>query len=263
MKIGRRVFNTGILAGGLLWMHAVATQDLHAQWLPIGSVTGGTTNSEDIATFQFSAETAGILTVVLRSTDESDLVLVVTDADGQTLPEGRSDQDLGGDSGAEQFAVTLPRAGMYHVRVEPFSSVLASFRIGASWLGFPDLEEPADPDGSPSTARSITIQQDPITDTLDPTSGDHWDWYALRADRAGLLTVATRAGDGDLVLETFAEGNFSESGERSDQDLQDVAGNEALTLSVSPGQTLYFKVSMYGTPDSPISYRLSFGFIPD
>ncbi len=263
MKKGRRILHTGIVAGGLLWMHAVATQDLHAQKLPIGSVTGATTSSEDIATFQFSAETAGILTVVVRSTDESDLVLVVTDADGQTLPEGRSDQDLGGDSGAEQFAVTLPRAGMYHVLVKPFSSVLASFRIGASWLGFPELEEPADPDGKPSTARSITMQQDPIMDTLDPTSGDHWDWYALRADRAGLLTVATRAGEGDLVLEAFTKGNFSESAERSDQDLQDVAGNEALTLSVSPGQTLYFKVSMYGTPDSPISYRLSIGFMPD
>ena len=46
MKIGRRVLHTGIVAGGLLWLHAVATQDLHAQWLPIGSVTGGTTGSE-------------------------------------------------------------------------------------------------------------------------------------------------------------------------------------------------------------------------
>ena len=56
-------------------MHAVATQDLHAQRLPIGSIAGGTTNSENTATFQFSAETAGILTVVVRSTDETDLVL--------------------------------------------------------------------------------------------------------------------------------------------------------------------------------------------
>ena len=263
MRIGRRVLHTGIVAGGLLWMHAVATQDLHAQRLPNGSVTGGTTGSENTATFQFSAETAGILTVVVRSTDESDLVLIVTDADGQTLPEGRPDQDLGGNNGAEQFAVTLPRAGLYHVLVKPFSSGLASFRIGASWLGFPELEEPADPDGTPSTARSITIQQDPVMDTLDPTSGDHWDWYALRADREGLLTVATRADEGDLVLEAFTEGNFSESAERSDQDLQDVAGDEALTISVSPGQTLYFRVSMLGTPDSPISYRLSIGFMPD
>jgi hypothetical protein len=263
MMRGRRLLQTGIVAGGLLWMHAVAIQDLHAQWLPIGSVSGGTTSSEAIASYQFSAETAGILTVVVRSTDESDLVLMVTDADGQALPDARSDQDLGGDSGAEQFAVTLPRVGTYHVRVEPFSSGVASFRIGASWIGFPDLEQPADPDGTPSTARSITIQQDPIMERLDPSSGDHWDWYALRADRAGMLTVAIRSGDGDLVLEAFNEGAFSESVERSDQDLQEVTGNEALTLSVRPGQTLYFKVSMYGTPDSPIQYRLSVGFMPD
>jgi len=263
MKIGRRLLQAVIVAGGVLWMQAVATPDLHAQRLPIGSVTGGTTSSGNTASFQFRAETAGILTVAVRSTDETDLVLVVTDADGQVLPEGRSDQDLDGDSGAEQFAVTLPRPAVYYVRVEPFSSGLASFRIGASWLGFPDLEQPGDVDGTPSTARSITIQQDPIMDRLDPTSGDHWDWYALRADRAGMLTVATRAADGDLVLEAFNEGEFGDSVERSDQDLQGTSGNEALTLFVSPGQTLYFKVSMYGSPDSPISYRLSVGFMPD
>ena len=55
MKIGRRVLRTGIVAGGLLWMPAVATQDLHAQCLPIGSVTGSTTGSENTATFQISA----------------------------------------------------------------------------------------------------------------------------------------------------------------------------------------------------------------
>ncbi len=261
--IGRRLLQTGIVAGGLLWMQAVPTQDLHAQGLSIGSVTRGTTSSGKPASFRFRAETAGILTVVVRSTDESDLVLLVTDADGQVLPEGRSDQDLGGDSGAEQFAVTLPRPGTYQVRVEPFSSGLASFRIGASWLGFPDLEQPGDTDGSPSMARSITIQQSPIMESLDPSSGDHWDWYSLRADRAGMLTVATRSGDGDLVLEAFNEGEFAESVERSDQDLQGVSGNEALTLSVTPGQALYFKVSMYGTSGTQTSYRLSVGFIPD
>jgi hypothetical protein len=252
-----------IVAGGVLWMQTVDTQGLHAQRLSIGSVTGGTTSSGNPASFQYRAESAGILTVAIRSTDETDLVLVVTDADGQVLPEGRSDQDLDGDGGAEQVAITLPRPGLYQVRVEPYSSGLSSFRIGASWLGFPDLEQPGDADGTPSTARSITIQQGPINDMLDPTSGDHWDWYALRADRAGMLTVATRASDGDLVLEAFAEGNFGDSEERSDQDLQGTSGNEALTLSVTPGQTLYFKVSMYGNPDNPISYRLSIGFIPD
>ncbi|MCH1932971.1 pre-peptidase C-terminal domain-containing protein, partial [Shewanella sp. A25] len=80
------------------------------------------TSTGAAASYEFRAESAGILTVVIRATDEIDLVLAVTDADGQNLPEGRSDRDLGGDSGAEQFAVTLPRAGTYYVKVEPFGS---------------------------------------------------------------------------------------------------------------------------------------------
>ena len=48
MKLGPRVLHTGMLAAGLLWMHAVTT---HAQQLPIGTVTGGTTSSENTATF--------------------------------------------------------------------------------------------------------------------------------------------------------------------------------------------------------------------
>ena len=85
----------------------------------------------------------------------------------------------------------------------------------------------------------------------------------LRADRAGCSRWRPGPARETSYWRPSPDGNFSESAERSDQDLQDVAGNEALTLSVSPGQTVYFKVSMYGTPDSPISHRLSVRFIPD
>ncbi len=98
---------------------------------------------------------------------------------------------------------------------------------------------------------------------LDPSSGDHWDWFAVRANRAGMLTVATRAAEGDLVLEAYNAGEYNESIARSDQDLQEVTGNEALTLSVTPGQIMYFKVSTFGSARSAIAYRLSLGFIPD
>ena len=258
-----RLIRTAVVAAGTIGLQGVATRDLHAQGLPLGQISNGMTTTGAVASYEFRAESAGILTVVIRASDETDLVLAVTDRDGQNLPEGRSDQDLGGDSGAEQFAVTLPRAGTYYVRVEPFGSGTASFRIGASWLGFPELEQPADPDGAPSTAKTIAIGQDPVNDILDPSSGDHWDWFAIRADRAGMLTVATRAPDGDLVLEAFNDGEYNEAVERSDQDLQEVNGNEALTLSVTPGQILYFKVSTFGSASSAIAYRLSLGFIPD
>lgn len=267
MNSSRRFAPTALVTGGILCTLTAASPDLHAQRLPVGSLTQGTTTAEMAATFEFHAEMAGVLTVVVRSTDAGDLVLLVTDADGQTLPEGRSDRDLGGDSGAEQFAVTLPRAGTYRVRVEPFASGMSAFQIGASWLGYPELEEAGDPDGAPSTARSIAIGRRPVEETLNPSDGDHWDWFVLRADKAGMLTVATRSRDGDLVLEVFNEGEYTQSMERSDQDLQEETGNEAITLSVKPGQSFYFKVSTFGssfgTMDSIVAYRLSVGFIPD
>ncbi len=258
-----RLIRTAVVAAVAAGLQGAATRDLHAQGLPLGRISKGMTTTGAVASYQFRAESAGILTVVIRSTDESDLVLAVTDADGQNLPDGRSDQDLGGDAGAEQFAVTLPRAGTYYIRVEPFGSGTSSFRIGASWLGFSELEQPADPDGAPSTAKTIAIGQDPLNDMLDPSSGDYWDWFAVRADRAGMLTVATRAAEGDLVLEAYDAGEYNEAIERSDQDLQEINGNEALTLSVTQGQIMYFKVSTFGSASSAIAYRLSLGFIPD
>ena len=233
-----------------------------AQQLQAGRVIDATTSAEDPTAFIFQAGSAGVLTVVVRSTDETDLVLSVTDADGQPLPDARSDQDLGGDSGAEQLAVPLPRAGRYQVRVEPYSMGVAAFRIGASWLPFAELELPADPDGSPSTAIPLPPEQQTHKDSIDEGMGDYWDWFVVIPDRAGTLTVVTRAEEGDLVLEAFEEGSYAEAWERSDQDLQGVNGNEALTLLVSSGEAVYFKVSAFSSDDG-IAYRFQLSFIPD
>jgi hypothetical protein len=194
--------------------------------------------------------------------DGADLVLLVTDAYGQPLVEGRSDEDLGGDSGAEQFAVTVPRAGEYQVRVETFQGGAASFKVGASFLPFPDLELAPDPDGSPGAAIPLVVGQARHEDSIDGPSGDYWDWYVLTAEEAGTLTVATRAEDGDLVLEAFEEGEFSEALQRSDQDLQGNGGNEALTLVVAAGQQFYFKVASF-SEGATVHYRLQVGFIPN
>lgn len=226
-----------------------------------GAVLEGSTGKEEGASYGFLAGSAGVLTVVVRAQDETDLVLLVTDADGQPLPAGRSDQDLGGDSGAEQFALTLPRAGEYRIHVETFGVGQASFKIGVSWLPFPDLAVPADPDGSPSTAIRIRIGQDTRNDLLEGSAGDLWDWFVLKAEMAGTLTVATRAEEGDLVLEAFTPGKFAEALERSDQDLQGKGGNEALTLAVEAGDEFFFRVSAFGEVGS-VSYRLQIGFIP-
>lgn len=230
--------------------------------LPIGSTTPGTTSTGAVASYEFNASSAGVLTVAVRATSETDLVLLVTDTDGQALPDGQSDQDLGGDSGAEQLAITLPRAGKYLVRVRPFSSGLGEFRIGASWLEFPELERLADPDGSPSTASPMAVGEG-INDTIDPSAGDHWDWFSIQIGQSGQLRVATRAGEGDLVLESFNEGEFAQPVERSDQDLEEVTGNEAIVLVVRAGQTLYFKVSAFSSTGEAIAYRLTAELIRD
>ncbi len=259
MKHGTR--RSIALAGLLLASLGVATT-AGAQQLELGGVTNGSTMGDEPAVFALRTPSAGVLTVVVRSTDETDLVLVVTDSDGQPLPEGRSDQDMGGNTGAEQFAVTVPRAGDYQVRVERYGTGTARFRIGASWLPFAELEIPADPNGSPSKATPIRVGQAVLQTSLDGSVGDFWDWYVFTADQAGTLTVATRSEEGDLVIEAFAQGEYGESIERSDQDLQEQGGNEALTLIVGAGQTYYFKVSAFSEGNA-MGYRLQVGFMPD
>jgi hypothetical protein len=227
-----------------------------------GRVVEGSTGWEGTAIYGFEAPEAGVLTIVVRAAEESDIYLLVTDSDGQPLPNGRSDQDISGNAGAEQFAINLPRAGDYQVRVETYDQADHAYKIGVSWLAFPDLAVPPDPDGSPGSATPITIGQDTRTDALDGQSGDFWDWYVLKADKAGTVTIATRADEGDLILEAFSAGEFAEAMERSDQDLQGNGGNEAITLVVEVGDEFYFKVSAFSEGAS-IPYRLQIGFIPN
>lgn len=251
---------TATIAGLLLIPWCV--QSASAQQLELGRIVSASSSGAGGASFEFAAKSAGILTVVARSTDQSDIVLSVTDLDGQQLPNGRSDQDIGGNTGAEQLAITIPRTGTYRVIVESLGGGTAAFTIGASWLSFPELEVPADPDGSPSTAHSLGLEQQTVEQSLDGSQGDYWDWFVFSSDRAGTLTVATRAEEGDLVLQAFQEGEYNEALEHSDQDLQGVSGNEALTLVVEPGQRFYFKVSAF-SEGAAIDYRLQIGFMPE
>ncbi len=227
-----------------------------------GKVVEGSTGWERPAVFGFSAEAAGVLTIAVRAIDEADLFLLVTDADGQPLPDGRSDQDLGGDAGAEQFAVTVQRAGSYRIRVETFDGGEGAFKIGVSWLPFPALAVPADPDGSPSSATRLWFDQSTRSDALDGSKGDYWDWFVVKAEKSGTLTVTTRAEEGDLILEAFSPGKYDEALHRSDQDLQGNSGNEAVTLIVKAGEEFLFKVSAF-SPGATIPYRLQVGFIPN
>jgi len=231
-----------LLAAALTFMAVFPGAVSAQQALPLGSVTRGQVGSAGAAVYTFNAESAGMLTVAVRGQGGIDLVIVVTDSLGQALPDGRVDSDLGGDTGAEQLVVTLRSAGEYQVRVETFSSGSGSFEIAASWMSFPAVAVAPDPDGLPTTGTALTPGT-PIDDSIDPAAGDMWDWFMVTAEGNSVITVVTSAADGDLALEVFNEGAFGEAVNRSDQDLQGVAGNESLTVQASAGQKYYFKVS--------------------
>jgi hypothetical protein len=101
-----------------------------------------------------------------------------------------------------------------------------------------------------------------MQDSLDAQSGDYWDWFVVTVERAGTLTVVTRAPEGDIALEAYHPGEFQRPVERSDQDLQETGGNEALTLVVAAGEKLYFRVVEIGSGEM-VRYRLQTSFIPD
>lgn len=225
--------------------------------LPTTQATG-TTSSAQAAEYRFTAQEAGFLTVVVRG-DGADLILMLLDSDGQVVQ--RSDQDLNGSLSAEQIAAPVGRPGDYTVVVETLTR--GAFRIASSFLAFAELETPPDPDGTPSTARTVGVNES-VEDSINPAGGDSVDWFVFRPTGAGTVTVATRGqGQGDLVLEAFAAGDFRESAGRSDQDLQDDNASESITLTARANEAIHVKVSAYSASEGAVPYRFVVVFIPD
>jgi hypothetical protein len=237
----------------------VWTTSAFAQALPTAPASG-TTSREKVAEYTFKANAPGLLTVVIRGDASSDLALALTDADGQEI--GRADGDVGGNTAAEQLMVQIGEAGVYRVTVDTYGD-RATFKIGSSFLPFPELAMPPDPDGSPRRAQAVAANK-AVEDSLTPQAGDNVDWFLFEAPAAGTVTAVTRGlDDGDLVLEAFANDDFRSSVGRSDQDMQGNAGNESVTASVAAGKSVYFRVAANSRHASAIPYRLTIGFIPD
>ena len=229
------------------------------QALQLNQIIQGSAGDGAPAVFIFNAETPGVLTVVVRGNGDTDLQVSIADTVGQALPDGHADQDLGGDAGAEQAAVVIRAAGEYQVRVSTwFGSGM--FDLVAGWISYPALGGPADPDGMPTAAATL-VPGTPIDDSIDPPSGDAWDWFKVTADGGGVITVITEAPEGDLALEAFEDGGFAEAINRSDQDMQGVAGNESITIQAAAGQTYYFRVSQVFSSGDAIAYRIRVGIM--
>jgi hypothetical protein len=229
--------------------------------LPTGSLQKATVSAEKPAEYTFTAKTAGVLTIAING--EGDLAFVVTDADGQTLPESNIDRDMHGNSGLEMSSILIPEPGSYRVRVRLQGGSTSSFQMSTAWLSFPALARAnPDADSRPSGARRLDIAK-PHEDSLAADAGDAWDWFSLQAPESGTLVIVTRAvGEtADLVLEAYLDGKFDQSVERSDQDLQGDSANESVTVSVTKGQVVHVKVSgAFGRPSA--KYRISSSLIP-
>jgi len=256
MRIAR--FFAAVTTAALVFMVTGTADAWSQQQLTLGSVTSAMTGGNDSpAVFAFNAQTAGVLTVVVRGQGDADLVLDVTDSLGQLLPEGNSDQDLNGDSGAEQVVVTISMAGQYQVEVSAWGTG-GNFDIAAGWISYPALGRDPDPDGLPTDATEL-VPGTPIDDQIDPSSGDLWDWYKVTATSAVVITVITEAPDGDLVIELYNDGEFRDYENRSDQDMGGVAGNESITVQAQAGQTFYFKIAPTFENGETIPYRIRVG----
>jgi len=232
--------------------------------LPMGTPTKGSVADGAPAMFSATLASAGLLAVALTSeTTDSDLVLLVCDEDGQLISsEGRSDRDYQGNRGNEYVSVLLPEAGTYLVVVEYSSgSGKAAFALSAAFAAAPALaSQSQDADGRPSRATAVTVGK-PLDDSLG--GGDTWDWFAVRAETAGTLTILTKAPEGDLKLEAYAEGNYRATIASSDQDLQGTKGNESLNVEVEAGQTVYVRVSTFFSGSDAVPYRFITAMIPN
>ncbi len=130
-------------------------QTMSGRVLPFGSVETLTISSDQPGAYDFTADAAGLLTVAVRGAN-GDLWLTVTDDVGQTMPDGRSDRDLGGSGGAEQFVVTLATTGRYQVLVDAYDVISTQVELTAAWLPFPAVSVAPDPDGRPTNAMPLS-----------------------------------------------------------------------------------------------------------
>jgi hypothetical protein len=242
---------------------ALATWPVLAQQpaaLPMGKPVSGTATNGASAMYSIDAKSAGVLTVALQG--GGDLAMLLTDADGQAVAGGTTDQDLYGSTGTEQMMVTITEPGRYRLEVRQQEQGAVKFEIAASWLPFPPFARPPDPDKRPTQARAVEIGQT-HEDSLDAGSGDMWDWFALTPKSGGVLTVILRpAGNDeslDLMLELYTADDLTTAAMKSDQDLQGNMANESATITVTAGQKVYAKV--FGTQSVAGKYRLSSSLI--
>ena len=232
--------------------------------LPMSGKANGTATTDAPASFRFTPTAPGILTVVVKASD--DVTIRVMDGDGQMLPEGSADNDVNGSTGLEFLSIPVGYAEPLVVEVTMLSDEGGGgkFTIAASYLVEEAFARAPDPDRRPSTAKALTVGA-ASEETLNADEGDAWDWFKVTASENMTLVIVTRMAEGtegDLTIATFTNNDYATSVADSDQDLQGHTGNESVTVDVKAGQTVHVKVaSLFGSGGAS-PYRISGGRVP-
>ena len=232
--------------------------------LPMNAKANGTATTEAPATFRFTPSGPGVLTVVVKASD--DVTIRVVDGDGQMLPEGSADNDVNGSTGLEFLALPVGYAEPLTVEVTMLSEEGGGgkFTISASFVAEEGFAKAPDPDRRPSTAKALNVGA-ASEETLNADEGDGWDWFKITASESMTLVIVTRMAEGtegDLTIEAYTDGAFDTPAANSDQDLQGHTGNESVTVDVKAGQTVHVKVaSLFGSGGAS-PYRISVGKVP-
>lgn len=208
------------------------------------------------AEFTVEVPQAGLLSVAVRTASNLDLVLQVTDEDGQAMEAGRADEDIGDDRGAEQLAVGIPWPGTYRVTVSELTRLNGGgFAITAGFAPMPALARDEPAHNRPSTAMVLGLG-DSEQAQLDSESDHLWSWVKILPQSDGPVRIDVTANTGDLVLEQFSGSRFDEPLEESDQDLEGELYNERLTLGGKAGQPLWLRVRDRGD-SGPLRFTVS------
>ncbi|MEM7682569.1 MAG: hypothetical protein AAF288_11485 [Planctomycetota bacterium] len=208
--------------------------------------------------FRFEAPEPGMLFVAVEGgAGEGDFTLDVATAQGVALQDGHSDSDIGGMATAERVAAGLTEAGAYRVTLSDFGNDRVDYRLVASFVPM-EITRPVDPDGGIPDAEALELGRT-IKRELDADRGDKADWYRVPVGPKGYLGVIARADHADLVLSVYKPDDLNNAEARSDQDLFNDLGHEALLL-ILDGETEYLlKVEVY---DGACRYDLQLDAVP-
>jgi hypothetical protein len=222
--------------------------------------------------YVITAPEDGTVTLTTRSTGENDGDLVIEAYLDENFGEYvvRSDWDLEGDSAHETVTVGLNSGQVLHAKVAQwgFGRDELSYQLDVSHtpgVVEPPQSSPAHFTGSsvgPGSAEVRALAVDESRQGMFDASGDAR-WYLITAPGPGELTLTTRStgeDDGDLVLETFVDGDFSDWVAHSDQDLGGDLAHETVTMRLDAGQTVHLKVSQWAGGSDAISYQLTASF---